>query len=489
MSNQRLARARMQMRNRCAKLPGCDKLRQRPNGVWSVFPIFFVTLAWFMGMAATSVCSFVERTVSAKDVVNDEILKSIGKVFFQSAGIGFWGWEHNNVCLKYSIRGHNPSFDVMYKMSNAFTAMASVFGGMVMVFLWLGFCFPVKVEQYKVFGSVLLCSSIMSIATLCIMGSSVCDPAFFSYIWKGLSSSEGEEIPDFAELIDSSCKLSTGATLSIVASICYLVAAVICFRPPQNNLRSEHSRRLSQQQYPSFRMNDRFDDEDDDNDEPSHNGMDDEAARLYAQRKEETQRRYQEMFGDEGDDGDDDEDEEEEVVLPFKTMRPTMLATVDEGSKDNSNHATSQRVGSDTARDSSLHGIDESMEDQHYNPNQQQQGGGGGYSDDGSRSNYSQDNPRSFYSESERQNSGGLHAAQQQQQQYQGGGDYESQGDDQSRSVYSEDRRGPVDTPQYNEEASRSYYSDDRSRSHYDEHSRQSRSPMNADIDADSALS
>eukprot|EP00541_Cyclophora_tenuis_P008354 CAMPEP_0116579180 /NCGR_PEP_ID=MMETSP0397-20121206/22114_1 /TAXON_ID=216820 /ORGANISM="Cyclophora tenuis, Strain ECT3854" /LENGTH=411 /DNA_ID=CAMNT_0004108643 /DNA_START=204 /DNA_END=1439 /DNA_ORIENTATION=- len=282
-------------------------MNKMTNGKWAPFPAVWAFLAWTLTIASTCVCSFVTRKVSLRGISEDD-LDNQGVLLFESHGIGFWGWEYEGKCYNFEVEGRHPSFDGMYKAASAFTTTTDVVGGLLLICFVLGTCFPIQPNRYEIMGYVTLLVAVLDGATLIILGSSVCSNRFFDYATPDISLSE------FAS---TSCGMASGSVLALLSSIIWLIAAGFCLRTPLSDKTREpkESTRGASPELP----------------QRSEHDPDDEAHRLYHQRREETERQYREMFGD------DDSTSNSDRVAPFQSIRQDKLSLVPEESDHDPN--------------------------------------------------------------------------------------------------------------------------------------------------------
>ena len=293
---------------RCCRQRAARKIEKTlPNGSWAPFPAVWSFIAWTLTIASTCTCSFVSRRVSLRGVSKQDLDRE-GVLLYESHGIGFWGWENEGSCYSFEIEGRSPSFDGQYTAASAFTTITDIVGGALVVCLMLGTCFPVQPNRYLIIGYVMLVIAVMDGATLIMLGSSVCSNKFFDYATPNVSLSQ------FA---NTSCGMATGSVLALLSSILWLVAAGFCLRTPLSDKKREpkEANRTASIVETAAR--------------PEHD-ENDEAHQLYQKRREETERRYREMFGDDAD--DDDANGE-----PFQSIRKNKLSLVQEESEHDPN--------------------------------------------------------------------------------------------------------------------------------------------------------
>lgn len=275
-----------------------DKLTQRldqtPNGKWCVVAVFFATLAWIMSLSAPVPCTFVQRHVQLNKEIQN-VSPQLSAVVFQSHGVGFWGWsDQGNNCLSFEISGKKPSLGGIYNTASAFSTLTVLFGGIGMVCLWLGVCFPFPPLRFKQFGGVLVAAILFSVLTDLIFVSSVCKDDFFQYVTSTVT---------LADVASASCSFGTGSLLNIFGTIFLLIAAIICEASPLAKGAPTTAATAKRNSTPALlsplgdsdRLDDRFDDE----------AYDDDGSAIHRERKLETERRYREMFGDDDPDADD----------------------------------------------------------------------------------------------------------------------------------------------------------------------------------------
>lgn len=319
----------------CFSLPFSDKVLQKldqtPNGRWCVAAVFFATLAWILSLSAPVPCSFVIRNVALKQEIPN-ISSQMKNVLFQSHGVGFWGWSAQGQCLSFEISGKKPSYGGIYNAASAFSTLTVLFGGIGMVCLWLGVCFPFQPQRFKQFGGVLLAAVLFSGLTDLIFVSSVCQADFFQYVTSTVK---------LVDAIQASCSVGTGSLLNISATIFLFLAAIICEVSPlakggatagAATARRTTAPALLPPSGDSDRLGDRFDDEE----------FDDEGSSLHLDRKAETERRYREMFGDEDPDADDSVLMADDEKNPFASAHAHSMGGLDPVMED-SEHLSSDR--------------------------------------------------------------------------------------------------------------------------------------------------
>eukprot|EP00542_Grammatophora_oceanica_P019938 CAMPEP_0194050636 /NCGR_PEP_ID=MMETSP0009_2-20130614/36313_1 /TAXON_ID=210454 /ORGANISM="Grammatophora oceanica, Strain CCMP 410" /LENGTH=406 /DNA_ID=CAMNT_0038697367 /DNA_START=24 /DNA_END=1244 /DNA_ORIENTATION=+ len=262
------------------------KLEKVPNGIWSLLPVVWAFLAWLLSVSSSMMCSFATRNVRV--AANAPDVEGAAVLLFQDHGVGFWGWEATDgTCYSYEINGKNPTFDTAYTVANSLTTLTDLLGGMCLVALFLGTCFPLAPLWYRLLGTSLVLVMIFDLSTLAILSSSVCQPDFFKY-------ATSEEITRYVS--KASCGLGTGTGLAIAAAMFWLFAAISVF---STNL-------VSMDREPKLLSGQR------------RGSMNDGMTELQSERQQEADRRYKEMFGD---DDDDDAPAFESIRKPLSQVR------------------------------------------------------------------------------------------------------------------------------------------------------------------------
>jgi len=387
-----MAKGILLMQRKLGSLPCAPMLRKLPNGPWSALAVFIVLLAWLLSISSTGVCSYAQRNSSIRTGNNGTNISNIGDVFFKDHGVGFWGWESSGSCLSFKIRNQDPSFDSAYKAATAFTILSNLFGGIIMVIMWLGMCFPITRAHFKKLGIALILVSIFSlIPVIAFLNSNICSPGFYEYILGERKS----DFEPFKDLVSTSCKVGNGANLSIAAFFFYLLTGIVCIVAPLDN---SSAHRSPENTYPSFRVEERFDDEDDDHTNDDDDESDEgEGKVLHDQRKEETERRYREMFGDEGDEGDEGDDDDDNAAMPFKTLREPALGKVDEDENTKSSKSNDRNTSVNSRNENDEES--QSQDDRSFFTGNKTATSASHQSNDQSRSNYDHEESGTYSSE------------------------------------------------------------------------------------------
>eukprot|EP01083_Nonionella_stella_P051371 136368_1 len=178
---------------------------------WNFLPNLLTTMAFILSTYAHFSCRFIKREVTVSDAKENDTT-------FSAFTLGLWSFMDPNIyglCFRYPS---NINFDPYFETARAMAPLSAILGGLVMLSFWFGSCIGMTKEGWRFCSFVLILTTLFEGLTLLIFKSDFCK--------------------EHDEGLLYSCKLSTGANLTIASIVMYFVAAlcVCCTKNPRGNI-------------------------------------------------------------------------------------------------------------------------------------------------------------------------------------------------------------------------------------------------------------
>mmetsp|Transcript_23998 Transcript_23998/g.70789 ORF Transcript_23998/g.70789 Transcript_23998/m.70789 type:complete len:240 (-) Transcript_23998:341-1060(-) len=207
-----------------------------------ILALLFSISAWGLSLVSTSLCKYVNRSpvIDWGNVTNATIITAEEndhlKLAFNDHDIGFWQWQLEEKSQSY-CNSHEacPNFDNKFRSAKVFSVLVIILGGIGFFGLVFHSCGYVTAKLLNMTTFFFALSTLFAGLTLLVLRSNVCtDPSFFDYLrhFYDIYFYEGFLV-DRPTVESVSCSLSTGSTLTIVATVFWFFAFIFTAGVPR----------------------------------------------------------------------------------------------------------------------------------------------------------------------------------------------------------------------------------------------------------------